>query len=43
MRNESNINRDAVDVVLKLRSPTKITFDIATYWCDKEIKLFLFK
>jgi hypothetical protein len=39
MRTEGNINRDAVDVVLKLRSPMKIKFDIATYWCDNKIKI----
>jgi hypothetical protein len=31
-------NRDGVDVSFKLRSPSKITFDIASYWSDNKIK-----
>jgi len=38
-RNESNVNRDAVDVALKLRSPTKIMFDTDTYYPDNKIKI----
>ena len=38
-RNESNVNRDAVDVTLKLHSPTKITFDTDIYQPDNKIKI----
>jgi hypothetical protein len=35
----SEINRDAVDVKLKLRSPTKIEFDMNAYESDSKIKI----
>jgi len=35
-----NINRDAVDVRLKLRYSTKIAFDISTRLLDKKIKTY---
>jgi hypothetical protein len=38
-RNESNVNCNAVDVALKLCSPTKIMFDTDTYYPDNKIKI----
>ena len=35
----SNINRDAVDVRLKLRSPSMIMVDIRAYKSDSKIKI----
>jgi hypothetical protein len=32
-------NRDGIDVRLKLRYPSKITFDTASYWSDNKIKI----
>jgi hypothetical protein len=37
-RNETNINRDAVDVGFKLRSPSMITFDMNAFRSDSKIK-----
>jgi hypothetical protein len=34
----ANINRDAVDVDLKLRSPPQIAFDMSVYLFDSKIK-----
>ena len=38
---QTNINRDAVDVRFKLRSPPKITFDIGTSLHDKKNKTWI--
>jgi hypothetical protein len=40
---EGNINRDAVDVCFKLRSPSMIMFDMNAYKSDNEIKIVLLK
>jgi len=39
----TNLIRDAVDVGLKLRSPSKITLDINACSSDNKIKISLFK
>ena len=38
---EPNVNGDAVDVRFKLRSPSKITFDVNAEYFDKEIKTWI--
>ena len=38
-RNETNINRDAVDVGFKLRSPSMITFDMNACMSDSKIEI----
>jgi len=34
----ANLNRDGVDLSFKLRSPSKITFDMNARYLDKKIK-----
>jgi hypothetical protein len=38
VRERTKINRDVVDGGLKLRSPTKITFDMNAYQSDNKVK-----
>ena len=38
-RNKANIDRDAVDVGLKLQLPSMIIFDMNTFKSDNEIKV----
>jgi len=40
-RGRPNINRDAVDLRFKLRSPSKIAFDMNAGQFDKEIKTWI--
>jgi hypothetical protein len=39
----TNLNRDGVDLSFKLRSPSKITFDMNAGYLDKKIKIYYFR